>query len=163
MQFYRRQLKPAAASAPIQWDAPDTLAAKIDVLARTIWGEARGESLSGKEAVANVVMNRLKHANRRGKFWWGNSLEEICKKPYQFSCWNENDPNYLKIIAVKEEDSQFVICQRIARRALNGILPDKTNGADHYHADYVTPKWADARVPCATIGRHLFYQLETSS
>jgi len=162
MLFFRRQLKPEATPVPvsIKWDQPDTLAARIDTLARTIWGEARGETLQGKEAVANVILNRVKHAQRRGKFWWGNTLEEVCLKPYQFSCWNKNDLNYSKIISVKEDDPQFSVCLRIARRALNGVLADHTNGADHYHADSIMPSWADSRVPTIIIGRHLFYRLE---
>jgi N-acetylmuramoyl-L-alanine amidase len=159
--FFRRQLKPAtAATPPPAFGDTESRAAIIDTLARTIWGEARGETLTGKESVANVILNRFKLSQRRGKMWWGNTIEEICKKPYQFSCWNSTDPNYLKLLAVREEDLQFGICLRIARRAVNGVLADHTNGADHYHADYVTPKWADARVPTAIIGAHLFYQLE---
>lgn len=45
---------------------------ETDILARTIYGEARGESISGMEAVASVVLNRVAFAKRRGRFWWGN-------------------------------------------------------------------------------------------
>lgn len=41
----------------------------VDVLARTIFGEARGETVSGMEAVASVVMNRLAFSRRRGRYW----------------------------------------------------------------------------------------------
>ena len=44
---------------------------ETDILARTIYGEARGESISGMEAVASVVLNRVAFAKRRGRFWWG--------------------------------------------------------------------------------------------
>lgn len=158
--FFRRQLHPATPVAPTMGEDTITRARRTDILARTIWGEARGETLQGKEAVANVIINRLKISRARGKFWWGNTLEEVCQKPFQFSCWNEDDPNYTKILAVTEDDPQFAICLRIARRALNGVLTDHTNGADHYHADHVTPKWAHSRVPAAVIGNHIFYQLE---
>ncbi len=43
----------------------------IDVLARTIYGEARGESISGMEAVASVVLNRVAFSKRRRRYWWG--------------------------------------------------------------------------------------------
>ena len=62
---------------------------ETDILARTIYGEARGESISGMEAVASVVLNRVAFANRRGRFWWGNSIAEVCRAPKQFSCWNQ--------------------------------------------------------------------------
>ena len=39
----------------------------VEILARTIYGEARGESLSGQEAIASVVLNRLAFAKKKGK------------------------------------------------------------------------------------------------
>ncbi len=132
----------------------------VDVLARTIWGEARAETLQGMEAVANVVCNRVKTAQARGgKYWWGNDIISVCQKPYQFSCWNRSDPNYRKLLAVTEKDKVFVTCQRIARRAVAGVLKDHTRGADHYHADYVAPYWAEGQTPVIVIGRHIFFKL----
>ncbi|MCA1941149.1 MAG: cell wall hydrolase [Caenispirillum bisanense] len=46
---------------------------------------------------------------------------------------------------------------RIARRAVAGSLADPTAGATHYHARGIHPPWAWRLVPCAEIGRHLFY------
>ena len=78
--IFRRILKPEAPQTPMpNILSPQTQA--IDILARTLWGEARGETLSGKEAVACVILNRLKKTNAKGLFWWGNTLEEICLKP----------------------------------------------------------------------------------
>lgn len=161
--FFKRILKPVFTHETASVTTPDETVQNhdADILARTIWGEARGENLQGKEAVANVIINRLRHAQKQGTFWWGNTIETICKKPFQFSCWNKNDPNHAKLIAVTSSDAQFAICQRIALRAVKGILPDHTNGADHYHADYMTPKWAKAERITATIGRHIFYRLES--
>ena len=106
------------------------------IMAKTLFGEARGEGLKGIEAVANVIINRVKHAQQVGSFWWGNTIREVCQKPFQFSCW---------------------ICERVARRAIKGLLPDCTKGATHYHHKSIHPKWAHAAVPCAEIGNHLFY------
>ena len=132
----------------------------VDVLARTIWGEARAESLQGMEAVANVVLNRVRVARAKGgKYWWGNDVISVCQKPYQFSCWNRSDPNYKKLIAVTDQNKVFVTCQRIARRAVQGVLKDHTHRATHYHADYVMPYWAEGEPPTVIIGRHIFYKL----
>lgn len=131
----------------------------IDILARTIWGEARGESVRGMEAVAGVILNRARIAEDRGGFWWGRGIAEICCKPFQFSCWNANDPNRAKLLSVGSDDPHFAIAQRIATRALRGALADPTKGADHYHADGVTPDWAAGREGCVVIGRHVFYRL----
>ncbi|CAK0739986.1 N-acetylmuramoyl-L-alanine amidase [uncultured Gammaproteobacteria bacterium] len=129
----------------------------IDTLARTLWGEARGEPVRGIEAVAAVVMNRVARAQARGKFWWGHSVIEVCRKPFQFSCWNASDPNLPKLLAVKPGEPKFDICLRVARRAVAGQLADLTGGATHYHAHTVYPAWASGRAPSAEIGVHLFY------
>ncbi len=123
-----------------------------DLLARTIWGEARGETVRGMEAVAAVVMNRVARPG-----WWGRTVASVCTKAYQFSCWNEGDPNRPKLLAVTEADPVFAIAQRIARRAIAGTLNDPTGGATHYHAAAILPRWAAHKTPCARIGRHLFY------
>ncbi len=70
---------------------------EADVLARTLWGEARSEGHVGMEAVASVVLNRVKVArDHGGKYWWGANIVQVCQKPYQFSCWNRSDPNFQK-------------------------------------------------------------------
>lgn len=132
---------------------------EADILARTIWGEARGEGKTGMEAVAMVILNRAAVAQTRGGYWWGNSIIEVCQKPYQFSCWNKEDPNYRKLVSVNDSDVYFATAQRVARRALLGFLKDPTYGATHYHARHVAPKWAKGQRPCAVIGRHIFYHL----
>ena len=131
----------------------------VDVLARTLWGEARGEGAQGMEAVANVILNREKIARAKGKFWWGNNIIQICQKPYQFSCWNRSDPNFRKLQEVDGSDLYFATAFRIANRAVLGVLDDITLGATHYHADYITPYWAKGKEPIAIIGSHKFYDL----
>ena len=130
---------------------------EIDILARTIWGEARGELVRGKEAVAAVVLNRVRRARKRGHYWWGNDIESVCRRPHQFSAWNPNDPNRDKLLAVTPDNRAFQSCLRIARRAVHGGLDDPTGGATHYHARSVSPPWARGKAASAEIGRHLFY------
>jgi spore germination cell wall hydrolase CwlJ-like protein len=133
----------------------------IDILARTLWGEARGEGLRGMEAVACVVLNRVGIARRyHGRYWWGHSIATVCRKRHQFSCWNEGDPNYKLLLMVGDETPEFVVARRIARRAVAGTLEDITGGATHYHAQSVMPYWAKDVLPVYTIGHHVFYRLE---
>jgi len=127
---------------------------EIDVLARTLWGEARGEGNIGMQAVANVIMNRVAIGG-----WWGDSIVTVSQKPYQFSCWNKDDPNYRLITALDGEDLYFVTARRIARRAVYGALEDITSHADHYHAAGITPFWTSGERPVAVIGNHIFYKL----
>ena len=97
----------------------------IDFLARTIWGEARGETREGRIAVANVVMNRV--ADRR----WPNTVKAVVLQPFQFSAWNSNDPNRSQMLAVTADDPTFAESLEIAQAAVDGELEDVTNGADH--------------------------------
>ena len=136
---------------------------EVDVLARTLYGEARSESRAGVEAVAHVILNRVKHAQSKGgKFWWGHDIVSVCQTPYQFSCWNPGDPNRQKLMAVTDKNIHFVTCLRIARRAVYGGLgDDNTHGADHYHTTAVAPKWSYGRTPIAQFGTHVFFKLES--
>ena len=134
---------------------------EIDVLARTLWGEARGEGAAGMEAVACVILNRVAVAQEHGgKYWWGNNIIQVCQKPYQFSCWNRSDPNFKILQEVDAKNLYFVTALRIARRAVIGALTDSTSGATHYHTKDIAPHWAKSETPTATIGHHIFYRLE---
>lgn len=128
-----------------------------DILAKTIYGEARGETISGQEAIASVVLNRAAVSRRYGRYWWGNDIAAICQKPFQFSCWNLDDPNYKILLRVDEGNPVFTVCKRIAKRAIAGLLTDSTNGATHYHTKNLRPKWSVGKIPCAEIGNHVFY------
>lgn len=132
---------------------------ELEIFAKTLFGEARGEPLSGIEAVANVIMNRVKHAIRIGNYWWGKTVTEVCLKPFQFSCWNIADPNRSVLNTDLSNNKVYQICERVAKRALSGFLTDNTKGATHYHTKQINPAWARSAVPCADIGHHLFYAL----
>ncbi len=71
-----------------------------DILARTLWGEARGEGTAGQIAVARTIRNRV--FDGKTNSWWGEGYAGECQKPYQFSCWNKTDSNYQFLIGVKQ-------------------------------------------------------------
>lgn len=133
----------------------------IDILARTLWGEARGEGIEGMKAVACVVLNRVCIAESfGGSYWWGHDVQTVCLKPWQFSCWNSNDPNRKKIMALDTKNKIFRQALNIARHAVCGHLKDITQGATHYHTEMIFPQWAREEDPVCQIGNHLFYRLE---
>lgn len=134
----------------------------IDVMARTLWGEARSEGVKGIEAVAHVILNRVAIADRNGgRYWWGHDVTTVCQRPYQFSCWNHDDPNRARIIKLDISDIHFATAMRIARRAVYGQLgKDPTGGATHYHTLDIMPAWAQGETPTVIIGRHTFYNLK---
>lgn len=145
---------------------PNIVLSDVEVLARTIWGEARGEDRPGREMVASVIMNRVKAdlGNDGKPDWWGETVFEVCTAPFQFSCWLPNDPNRKKLLAVTEDDPVFKDCLGIAQAAIEGRLPDRTGGATHYlnpllcERVYGWPKWAVKAELTATNGRHNFYR-----
>lgn len=134
----------------------------IDVLARTIYGEARGEygkqsGIASLIAVGNVVVNRVREGGRYGK-----TIQEVCQKPWQFSCWNEGDPNRRLIIQDTIDDPVFSICCEVALKVSQQQWPDLTMGSNHYHASTMPtyPSWVKNITPKVSIGQHLFYQLK---
>lgn len=124
----------------------------LETLARTCWGEARGEPMEGKIAVAAVILNRW----RSGRWFAGRTIAETCTKPYQFSCWLESDPNRTKLLAVDLRDRMFRECVAAALQAIGG--EDPTDGSTHYHALHVRPAWARDKTPTRVIAHHLFYR-----
>ena len=70
-------------------------------MAKTMWGEARGEGKSGLVAVGWVIRNRCQSGG-----WFGNTIRKVCLKPYQFSCWNEDDCNKAQMDDLTPENSK---------------------------------------------------------
>ena len=128
---------------------------QIDIMARTAWGEARGEGTQGMQAVLNVIMNRVKAGS-----WYGATPKEVCLKKSQFSVWNTDDPNYAPMLMVDETDKNFATAMELAMAAYYGNLPDITNGATNYLAlGSLTkiPSWTYKMTEVASIGNHTFY------
>lgn len=125
-----------------------------DIVARTAWGEDRSGGIEGMHDVISVIRNRA--LNPR---WWGKNFAEVCVKPWQFSCWNENDPNRSKILAVTLDDPLFAAATSLAAEAINGTLGDRTGGADSYYAIGTTmPFWAKTLEPCYSNQHHWFFR-----
>lgn len=131
-----------------------------DILARTLYGEARGEykttGLAAFIAVANVIANRV-----ATPFKYGKTYGDVCLKARQFSCWNAGDPNRLVIQRENlDQDALFRIAQKVAYHVMQGKWPDLTRGSDHYHAMNCTPYWANATKVRIRLGNHIFYKLD---
>lgn len=135
------------------------------VLAATIYGEARGEPIVGKQAVASVVMNRVALAIATKRKQFGNgSVKSCCLAPWQFSCWNASDPNrpILMGLDFTNPSDQLVICKTIAEEAISGDLRDPTFGATFYKVTSLPwpHDWGAKVAPLAVIGHQSFYHLQ---
>lgn len=157
----------------------------LNVLAQTIWGEARQEGTKGMIAVGNVIKNRAE-ANKK---MFGQGIKGVALKPKQFSCWNQGDPNreklkdilqYDKLVSMRKsptgepfnewfqkfkntgeylEYKSYLKAKEIAKQILNGSLPDPTKGAVYYHTLDVKPIWRNKLDQVAQYGNHVFYTL----
>lgn len=126
----------------------------LDILSRTIYGEARGEPFEGKVAVGRVIINR----SNSNKWFGGATIARTCQMPWQFSCWNPNDPNRAKLLAVSKDKPSMQNCIRAAEAAERGEGPEWLVGCTHYHTTAIAPKWAKNQKPVGQIGAHLFYR-----
>ncbi len=120
----------------------------VVVIALTLFGEAAGEPLAGKQAVASVIYHR---AEREGT----GGFVGVCRAPRQFSCWNNGATPQVPDDAPSWR--AYRQCWQIADSMVAGRFTT-TVDADHYHADYVTPGWAGKMEHVGTVGRHRFYR-----
>ena len=111
----------------------------VDLLARLISAESRGEPYEGQVAVGAVVLNRVNHAS------FPNSISEVIYQSGAFSCLY--DGQFDQPVA----ESSY----RAARDALNGW--DPSNGAiDDFNPATATSSWIWSRPAIVTIGKHMF-------
>ena len=128
----------------------------IECLTQAIYYEAGGEGSDGGRAVAQVVLNRVRHpaypSSICGVVYQGSDRATGCQ--FTFTC----DGSLARV------PSSFLWRQarRIAIEALAGRVYAPVGHATHYHADFVLPYWADSLDKSVTIGRHIFYRLKGS-
>lgn len=118
-----------------------------DCLASAVYFEARGESIEGQLAVAEVVMNRAASGRYPG------SICAVVTQPWQFSFVNATG----RIPAADRSSEAWrraVAIARIAERGASRLLP---RDVLWYHADYVAPSWGRRLARNTKIGLHIFY------
>ncbi len=109
------------------------------LLSCCVYGEARGESYTGKVAVAAVVLNRVKSSK------FPNSISGVIYQQGAFTCVSDGQIN----MGTNDE------CTRAAQDALNGW--DPSGGALYYfNPATATSKWIWSRPQLTTIGKHIF-------
>ncbi|WP_371224377.1 cell wall hydrolase [Roseovarius sp. 2305UL8-3] len=121
-------------------------------LAEALYFEARGESLKGQFAVAEVIMNRVDSNNYPdsvcGVIHQGTGRKYQCQ--FTYTC-----DGHKEVIA---EPRAFDQVGRVANLMVNGGERSLTKGATHYHTKSVNPRWARTYPRTATIGYHHFYR-----
>lgn len=125
----------------------------LEIAARTLCQEVRGEPAEGQRAVAHVMKNRL--ASGR----WGKSLASVCLWRGQFSGWYvPKDPNFAYACGLRDDDPTLEKMRGVMRAALDEAS-DPTNNATHYvNLSIVEPAWIKDATPCGKFGAHSFYK-----
>lgn len=149
--FVNRPDSPASRFV-LHTDAADRERA-LTCLSQAVYYEAAGEGDDGERAVAQVVLNRMRHpgypASVCGVVYQGTDKGSGCQ--FTFAC----DGSLLRTPA----PTLWARARKIAEQALAGKVFAPVGHATHYHADYVLPYWADSLDKTVQIGRHIFYRL----
>lgn len=152
---HRAEVKPITATFSRSWlDAQPaaTGGEQWRCLSEALYFEARGETIKGQFAVAEVILNRVKS---------GRFPDTLCSvinqgtgRRYQcqftYTCDGRKE-----VIA---EPRAFRRVAKVARAAMDGIGVDLTDGATYYHTVAVRPSWSRRFEETARIGVHVFYR-----
>ena len=121
-------------------------------LTEAVYYEAAKEPREGQEAVAQVVLNRLRHPaypkSVCGVVYQGAARATGCQ--FTFTCDGA--------LARVPEPGLWRQAEEVAVRALGGFVARPVGSATHYHAVYVAPYWAPTLVKMTRIGAHIFYR-----
>jgi len=124
-----------------------------ECLTQALYFEARGESVKGQFAVAEVILNRASSSQFPnsvcGVINQGTGKKYQCQ--FTYTCDGRAE--------VITEKKSWTRLGKIARLMLDGAPRRLTDGATHYHTKAVNPRWARAFPRTASIGVHYFYRM----
>lgn len=132
-------------------DTPN-YARALDCLAAAIHYEAANETPAGQAAVAQTVLNRVRHPvypdTVCGVVFQGAQRATGCQ--FTFTCDGA--------LAIPPRPEAWARARHVAGAALNGAVAAEVGWSTHYHADYVVPYWAVRLAKVRQIGAHIFYR-----
>lgn len=132
-----------------------TYSQALTCMTQAVYYEAGFEPAAGKRAVAQVVLNRMRHPaypNSVCGVVYQGSNQRVCQ--FSFTC----DGSLLR----KPAAAAWALAQSVASAALAGYVERSVGSATHYHADYVLPRWAFELGKIGKIGAHIFYRFPGS-
>ncbi|SHE97839.1 Cell Wall Hydrolase [Ruegeria intermedia] len=158
---YFKLFQPRKKSAPVEvkyskaWldQLPEATGGEdLKCLAEALYFEARGESVRGQFAVAEVIMNRVESSRFPdtvcGVIRQGTGKKYQCQ--FTYTCDGHKE--------VIREKKAYERVSKVARLVLDGAGKPLTSGATHYHTTAVRPSWARVYKETARIGVHIFYR-----
>ena len=124
----------------------------LECLTSAVYYEAGNQSADGERAVAQVILNRVRHpafpSSVCGVVFQGSTRTTGCQ--FTFTCDGS--------LERRPSSDGWARAKKIAEAALNGAVFAPVGLATHYHADYVVPYWASTMAKNAVVGAHLFYR-----
>lgn len=135
------------------------------ILQATLWGEAEGQSLAGKAAVASVILNRLDSWRRHKRRQFGTgTIASVCLAPWQFSCWNFSTLRRALLLSLDLNNPSPALadCILIAGQAIAGTLADSVRGLMFYKrfdAPWPSDWGLPEKPPVMQIEAHQFFDL----
>lgn len=124
----------------------------LDCLTSAVYYEAASETAAGQAAVAQVVINRMRHPafpkTICGVVFQGHERTTGCQ--FSFTC----DGAMARAPSV----AGWARARVVAAAALNGAIAPQVGMATHYHTDWVAPYWAERLVKITQIDTHIFYR-----
>jgi spore germination cell wall hydrolase CwlJ-like protein len=124
----------------------------LECLTEAVYYEAATEPLEGQRAVAQVVLNRVRHPafpkSVCGVVYQGSERTTGCQ--FTFTCDGALTRAPLAALWKQAKD--------VAQAALEGAVYAPVGWSTHYHANYVVPYWSSSLVKDAVVGHHIFYR-----
>ena len=124
----------------------------LECLTQAAYYEARGEGRDGMQAVAQVVLNRVRHPafpkSVCGVVFQGAALRVGCQ--FSFTCDGSMRGRVNPIAWNRARD--------VASKALSGAVYAQVGNATHFHTTGVSPGWRNALIQVSQVGHHLFYR-----
>ena len=121
-------------------------------MTQAIYYEAALEPTVGQQAVAQTVLNRVRHPDFPksvcGVVYEGSQLPIGCQ--FSFTCDGS--------MARPPVEPYWTRAKTVAEAALDGFVAADVGSATHYHADYVFPRWGPQMVKIVQLGAHIFYR-----
>jgi spore germination cell wall hydrolase CwlJ-like protein len=143
---------PAASPFALRFASEADRMRSLQCMTEAIYYEAATEPLEGRRAVAQVILNRLRHPaypnSVCGVVYQGSERRTGCQ--FSFTCDGS--------LGRPPMAPYWQQAQQIAEQALAGSVAQQVGYSTHYHANYVVPYWASSLVKAANIGTHIFYR-----
>lgn len=125
----------------------------LECLTQAVYFEARGETKAGQAAVAQVVLNRVRHPafpnSVCGVVFQGSHRSKGCQ--FSFACNGA--------MKARRESGAWRDARQIASRALSGFVMAEVGSATHFHTTHVRPNWGPQLARVTQVGLHVFYRL----